>query len=58
LPEPLYIPAATITLLPPTINGTVRAVSNVDGFVLYIVVLAPCGRFPDLAVQPGQIPLP
>ncbi len=56
-PEPIYIPATTITLLPQTINGTVSAVSNEGGFATYIVVLAPYDLFPDLAVQTGQTTL-
>jgi hypothetical protein len=29
---PLYVPAATVTLMPQTINGTVQSVSSVGGF--------------------------
>jgi hypothetical protein len=53
-PEPIYVPAATITLTPQTINGTVSEVSNDGGFATYTVVLAPYDLIPSLAVQQGQ----
>lgn len=53
-PEPTYIPATTITLLPQTIDGTVSAVSSDGGFDTYTVTLAPYDLFPALAVQAGQ----
>jgi hypothetical protein len=56
-PEPIYIPAFTVTLLPQTINGTVSAVSSSGGFTTYTVALAPYDLFPDLAVQSGQTTL-
>jgi hypothetical protein len=54
---PTYVPAATMTLLPQTINGTVTAVSSEGGFDAYTVALASYDLFPDLAVQPGQTTL-
>jgi len=51
---PVYIPAATITLMPQTINGTVTAVNAVGNFTEYTVALAAYDLFPDLAVQAGQ----
>ncbi len=56
-PAPVYIPAATITLLPQTINGTVDAVSSSGGFLTYTITLAAYDLFPTLAVQPGQTTL-
>jgi hypothetical protein len=53
-PEPIYVPAATVTLIPQTINGTVSQVSNDGGFATYTVVLAPYDLIPSLAVQQGQ----
>jgi hypothetical protein len=53
-PEPIYVPATTVTLIPQTINGTVSAVGNDGGFATYTVTLAPYDLFPQLAVQPGQ----
>jgi hypothetical protein len=50
-----YIPAASITLLPQTINGTIVAVSSEGGFTIYTVSLASYDLFPALAAQPGQI---
>ncbi|MGA8151584.1 MAG: DUF5666 domain-containing protein [Terriglobales bacterium] len=54
---PTYVPAATITLMPQTINGTVAAVSNHGGFATYAVSLAPYDLIPALAVQQGQTSL-
>ncbi len=54
---PLPTPATTATLLPQTIDGTVRAISSSGGFTTYTVALAPYDLFPDLAVQPGQTTL-
>ena len=54
---PTYIPAATVTLLPQTLDGTVTAVSNDGGFATYTISLAPYDLFPDLAVQAGQTSL-
>lgn len=51
---PIYFPAATITLKPQTINGTVSGVSSDGGFTTYTVALAPYDLIPNLAVQPGQ----
>jgi hypothetical protein len=56
-PEPVYAPAATITLMPQTIDGTVSAVSQDGNFSVYTVTLAAYDLFPDLAVQPGQTSL-
>lgn len=48
------LPGATVTLMPQTVNGTVRAVSTDGGFSIYTVDLANYDLFPNLAVQPGQ----
>ncbi len=56
-PDPIYIPATTITLLPQTINGTVNAISSSGNFKTYTITLAPYNLFPDLAVQPDQTTL-
>lgn len=53
-PNPVYMPAATVTLLPQTINGTVSAISSQSGFTTYTVTLAPYDLFPQFAVQPDQ----
>jgi len=53
-PEPVYIPATTVTLLPQTIDGTINGVSSDGAFTTYSVTLAPYDLFPDLAVQAGQ----
>jgi hypothetical protein len=45
--------ATTVTLLPQTINGTVRAVSSSGSFTTYTISLAAYNLFPDLAVLPG-----
>jgi hypothetical protein len=50
----VFSPAATITLMPQTINGTVTAVSNSNGFAVYTVSLAAYDLFPVLATQPLQ----
>src|SRR5450631_3581394 len=49
-----YIPAATITLMPQTINGTVVGSSTSGGFTDYTVSLANDDLFPVLAAQPNQ----
>jgi len=49
--------AATITLLPQTINGMVSAVSSSGSFTTYTIELAAYDLFPDLAVLPGQATL-
>jgi hypothetical protein len=54
---PLYSPAATMTLLPQTLDGTVTAVSNDGGFATYTISLPPYDLFADLAVQAAQISL-
>ena len=54
---PTYIPAATVTLLPQTLDGTVTAVSNDGSFATYTITLAPYQLFTDLAVQAGQTSL-
>ena len=54
---PGYPPAATVTLLPQTLDGTVTAVSNDGGFATYTISLAPYDLFADLAVQAGQTSL-
>jgi hypothetical protein len=47
---PTYIPAASVTLLPQTLDGTVTTVSNDRGFASYTVTLAPYPLCTDLAV--------
>jgi hypothetical protein len=54
---PLYVPIATLTLIPQTINGTVTAVSTSGDFSTYTVTLASYDLIPSLAVQPGQTTL-
>ena len=56
-PEPIYVPATTLTLVPQTINGAVSAVSSSGGFTTYTISLAPYDLFPNLAVQQGQTTL-
>ena len=46
--------AATITLMPQTIDGTVTASSQNGNFTVYTVSLAPYDLFSALAAQPGQ----
>ena len=47
-------PAATVTLLPQTLDGTVSAIGSESGFTTYTVTLAPYDLFPALALQPPQ----
>jgi hypothetical protein len=49
--------AATITLLPQTIDGTVAALSSNGSFTTYTISLAPYDLFTNLAVLPGQATL-
>jgi hypothetical protein len=56
-PEPAYVPASTLTLLPQTIDGTVSAVSSAGGYDVYTVTLAPYDAFPQFATQDGQATL-
>ena len=51
----VFSPATTVTLMPQTINGTVTAVSNSNGFAVYTVSLAAYDLFPVLATQPLQV---
>ncbi len=53
-PEPIYIPATTVTLIPQTINGTINGVSSDGSFTTYTVTLAPYDLIATLAVQSGQ----
>ncbi|MGC2299151.1 MAG: hypothetical protein WA476_10140, partial [Acidobacteriaceae bacterium] len=53
-PWPVYVPAATVTLMPQTVNGTVSAVQTQGGFTVYTLTLAPYDVFPQFAVQGGQ----
>jgi hypothetical protein len=46
-----YPPVETVTLIPQTINGTVSAISNDNGFTTYTVTLAPYDLFPVAAVE-------
>jgi hypothetical protein len=56
-PSPVYAPAATVTLMPQTVNGTVSAVQTQGSFTTYTVTLAPYDMFPQFAVQGGQTTL-
>jgi hypothetical protein len=49
-----YPSAATMTLMPQTIDGMVAGSSTSGGFTDYTVTLASYDLFPALAVQPGQ----
>ena len=51
-PEPA---AATVTLVPQTINGTVTGIANEGSFTTYTVTLANYDLFPDLAAEPGPV---
>jgi hypothetical protein len=46
--------AATVTLLPQTINGTVSAISTSGSFTTYTISLPAYNLFPNLAVPQGQ----
>jgi hypothetical protein len=48
------LPVATVTLMPQTVNGTVRSISSSGSYTTYVISLASYDPFPDLAVQPGQ----
>ena len=48
------LPAATITLMPQTLDGTVQAIGASGGFTVYTVVLARYDLFPNLAMEPNQ----
>jgi hypothetical protein len=50
-----YSSAATITLLPQTIDGTVEAISSEGGFTTYTVQLASYDLFPNMGSQPNQV---
>ncbi len=49
-----YLPVATVTLMPQTIDGVVSSISNEGAFTTYTVTLAPYDAFPNLATQPSQ----
>jgi hypothetical protein len=51
---PTYVPSATVTLMPQSLNGTVVGVATDGSFDTYTVQLAPYDLMPALAVQPGQ----
>ena len=51
---PGYPPAATVTLMPQTVNGTVSAISAEGSFTTYTIALPDYDLFSNLAVQPGQ----
>lgn len=53
-PEPIYVPAETVTLMPQLVDGTVFGTSTAGNFTVYSVSLAPYELLADLAVQPGQ----
>ena len=57
LNAPILTTAATITLMPQTIDGTVNGVSTSGGFTTYTVALAPYDAFPQFAVQSTQTTL-
>lgn len=48
----------TVTLLPQTVNGTVSAVSNENGFAVYTVTLAPYDLIPVLQNYTSDTPPP
>jgi hypothetical protein len=50
-----YLPTASVTLLPQTINGTVQSVSEEGEFQKYIVALPDYDLFPQLASLAMQI---
>jgi hypothetical protein len=50
-----YSSAATVTLLPQTLDGTVEAVSSEGGFTTYTVELASYDLFPEMGSQPNQV---
>jgi hypothetical protein len=56
-PWPTVVPAATVTLMPQTVNGTVSAVGTQGSFTTYTVTLASYDVFPQFAVQGGQTTL-
>jgi len=56
-PEPVYVPATIVTLIPQTINGTVASTSSSSNFTVYTVNLASYDLFPTFAVQQGQTTL-
>ena len=47
--------ATAVTLMPQTINGTVTAISNSNGFAVYTVQLAPYDLIPVLQANPNPI---
>lgn len=51
---PVYVPAATVTLLPQVVDATVTGVSTSGPFAVYTVSLAPYEPLASLAVQAGQ----
>jgi hypothetical protein len=55
--SPNYVPAATLTLLPQTIDGTITDISSEGGFTTYTITLAAYDPFSILAEQPGQTTL-
>lgn len=50
--------AASITLLPQTLNGIVSAVTNDGGFAVYTVTLAPYDLIPVLQNYTSNTPTP
>jgi Domain of unknown function (DUF5666) len=55
--SPNYPPAATLILLPQTIDGTITDISSEGGFTTYTITLAAYDPFSILAGQPGQTTL-
>jgi hypothetical protein len=56
-PEPTFIPATSVTLIPQAINGTVTAIGKSGAFTTFTVALASYDLFQQLAVQGGQTSL-
>jgi hypothetical protein len=48
------LPASTVTLMPQSLNGTVRAISRSGDYITYVLKLATYDTFPNLANQPGE----
>ncbi len=48
------LPASTVTLVPQSLNGTVRAIARSGDYTVYVLKLATYDTFPDLANQPGE----
>ncbi len=53
--ENFYSSAATITLVPQAIDGTVEAISSEGGFTIYTVELASYDLFPTMGSRPNNV---